>query len=90
MSVSCIIEKQKININSIFGNHPFCSYIYNEEVKPAPGVGEVGLESIGDPLENHLHHEHVGEHLIRILQDRLYDPTLLHVDIFKSLFSNQL
>ena len=53
------------------------SYIYNEEVEPAPGVAEVRLESISHPLESHLHHKHVGEHLVCILQNRLYGPTLL-------------
>lgn len=44
-----------------------CSYVNNEEVEPAPGIAEVQLESVGEPLENHLQNEHVGEHLVRVL-----------------------
>lgn len=65
--------------------HISFSYIYNEEIKPAPGIAEVRLESIGKPLENHLHHKYVSEHLVCILKDRLYELMLLQVDILKSL-----
>lgn len=41
-----------------------CSYIQDEEVQPAPGVGEVLLQSKGDPLKKHLQQEQVGAHLV--------------------------
>lgn len=64
------------------------SHIYDEEVQPAPGVGEVRLKPIGDPLEKHLQHEDVGENLICVLQDDLDDWTLLHVDVLEGLFTH--
>ena len=61
------------------------TYVHDEEVQPAPGVGEVGLEAVGHPLQQHLHDEHVGEHLVRVLQDRLDDAPLLQVDVLEGL-----
>lgn len=75
---------------SVTHSQCYCSYVYDEEVQPTPGVGEIGLESVGDPLENHLYHENIGEHLVCVLQNCLYDPTLLQVDVLKSLFANRL
>jgi len=30
------------------------TYVHDEEVQPAPVVGEVFLETVGDPLQTHL------------------------------------
>lgn len=48
-----------------------CSYIQDEEVQPAPGVGEVLLQSKGNPLEKHLQQEQVGAHLVHGAHHRL-------------------
>lgn len=61
------------------------TYIHNEKVQPAPVVGEILLEAIGDPLEEHFQHKDVGEYLVGSLQNHFYDFSLLDVDIFKCL-----
>lgn len=61
------------------------TYIHDEKVKPAPVVGEIFLEAVCNPLEEHLEHEDVGKELICILQHHLNDLSLLNVDIFKCL-----
>ena len=35
------------------------THINNEEIEPAPGVGEIRLKSIGHPLQQHLNDEDV-------------------------------
>ena len=61
------------------------TYVHNEEIEPAPGIGEVLLEAIGHPLEQHLQHEDVGEHLVGILQQDLDGLPLLQVDVLEGL-----
>lgn len=61
------------------------THIHNEEVQPAPVVGEVLLEAIGDPFEEHLQNKDVSEDLVSILQDDLHDLPLLNVDVLKRL-----
>lgn len=61
------------------------THVHNEEVKPAPGVGEVHLEAVCHPLEQHLHDEDIGEDLVGVLQDGADDWALLNVDVFKGL-----
>lgn len=61
------------------------TYVHDEKVQPAPVVGEVFLEAIRNPLEEHLQHEDVGEHLVGRLQHQLDDFSLLDVDVFKCL-----
>lgn len=61
------------------------THVHNEEVKPAPGIGEVHLEAIGYPLEQHLHDEDVSENLVRVLQDAADDSPLLNIDILEGL-----
>lgn len=70
-------------------NHPpinqLLTYIDDEEVEPAPVVGEVLLEAVGEPLEQHLQDEDVGEDLVCVLQHHLDHPPLLDVDVLKGL-----
>lgn len=66
------------------------TYIHDEKVQPAPVVGEILLEAIGDPLEEHFQHKDVGEHLVGGLQNHFYDFSLLDVDIFKRLRQTQV
>lgn len=61
------------------------AYINNEEIQPAPRVGEIHLEAIGHPLEQHLNDEDVGEDLVGVLQDGTYRLSLFNVDVLKSL-----
>jgi len=61
------------------------THVHDEEVQPAPVVGEVLLEAVRRPLEEHLQHEDVGEHLVGVLQHHLHHLPLLDVDVFKSL-----
>lgn len=61
------------------------THIDDEEVQPAPVVGEVLLEAVGEPLEQHLQDEDVGEDLICVLQHHLDHPPLLDVDVLKGL-----
>lgn len=72
-----------------WGQQVFSSHVHNEEVQPAPSVGEVCPKSIGDPLQNHLHYKHICEDLIRELQNCLYDDTLLQVNVFKCLLTHR-
>lgn len=65
--------------------NPAVTYINDEEVEPAPVVGEVLLEAVGEPLEHHLQDEDVGEDLVGILQHHLDHPPLLDVDVLKGL-----
>lgn len=61
------------------------TYIHDKKVKPAPVVGEIFLEAVCNPLEEHLQHKDVGEDLVCRLQHHLYDFSLFNVDIFKCL-----
>lgn len=61
------------------------THVHDEEVEPAPGVGEVYLEAVSHPLEQHLHDEDVGEDLVSVLQDGADDSPLLDVDVLEGL-----
>lgn len=65
------------------------TYIHNEKVKPAPIVGEILLEAICDPLEEHFQHKDVGEDLVSRLQHHLHNFSFFNVDIFKCLQKKQ-
>ena len=61
------------------------TYVHDEEVQPAPGVGEVFSEAVRHPLQQHLQDEDVGEDFICKLQHNLDCFFLLNVGIFKGL-----
>lgn len=61
------------------------THIDDEEIQPAPRVGEVHLEAVGHPLEQHLDDKDVGEDFVGILQDGAYHLALFDVDVLKSL-----
>lgn len=69
--------------------HECFTYVDDEEVEPAPVVGEVLLEAVREPLEQHLQDEDVGENTIGILQNDLYRLPLLNVHILKGLKSSR-
>ena len=49
------------------------SYHDNDEVEPAPGVGEVFHETKGQPLDAHLEKEDDGEDPVHVVEDVLQD-----------------
>jgi hypothetical protein len=61
------------------------THINNQEVQPAPGIGEIGLKSIGHPFEEHFQDEDVSEDFVSILQHGFDGLPLLNVYIFKGL-----
>ena len=61
------------------------THIHDEEVQPAPVVGEILLEAVGDPLQEHLQHKDVGEDFICVLQDDFHHFPLLDVDVLECL-----
>lgn len=61
------------------------TYIYDQEVEPAPGVGEVLDEAVGHPFQQHLQDEDVGEDLVCIFQHGLDGPPLFYVDVLERL-----
>lgn len=61
------------------------TYSNNEEVQPAPGIGEELDKAIGRPLEQHLQDEDVGEDFVSILQDGSNGLSLLNVDVLEGL-----
>lgn len=65
--------------------YPRGTHIYDEEVQPAPGVGEVGLEAIGDPLQHHLDDKDEGENFVGKFQDDFDGSLSLNVYVFKGL-----
>ena len=65
------------------------TYSHDEEVQPAPGIGEELDEAIGCPLEQHLQDEDVGEDFISVLQDGTDGLPLLDVDVLKGLEERQ-
>lgn len=66
------------------------TYVYNEEVKPAPGVGEVLDKPIRHPLQQHFQDEHVSEDLVCIFQYCFDGPPLLDVNVLKRLYRMDL
>jgi len=66
------------------------TYSHNEEIQPAPGVGEELDESIGAPFQQHLQDENVREDLVCVLQDGPDGFPLFYVNILKSLGNNQI
>lgn len=64
---------------------PLTTHVHNEEVEPAPGIGEVVFEAIGHPLEQHLKHKDKGKHSVGIFQQGLHRGLLVKVIVFKDL-----
>ena len=65
------------------------THIHDEEVQPAPGIGEVGLEAVRHPLQQHLHDEDVGEGFIGVLQNDFNRSSPLKVNVLKCLGERQ-
>lgn len=66
------------------------THIYDEKVQPAPGVGEVGLEAIGHPFQEHLHNKDEGENFVSKLQDDFHGSSSFDVYVFKGLRGGQI
>lgn len=65
------------------------TYVNNEEVQPAPSVGEIDLETICSPFQKHLNDKYVGEDLICIFENDFNHSSLLNVNIFKCLIGEE-
>lgn len=65
------------------------TYSHNEEVQPAPGIGEELNEAIGGPLEQHLQDEDIGEDFVSVIQDGTNGLSLLNVDVLEGLKERQ-
>lgn len=65
------------------------TYSHNEEVQPAPGIGEKLDETVGCPLQQHLQDEDVGEDFVGVLQHGPDGPSLLNVDVLEGLKERQ-
>lgn len=61
------------------------TYIHDKEVQPAPSIRKVGLEAIGNPLEEHLDDKNVGENSVCKFQNDFNSPSSFDVDVFESL-----
>lgn len=61
------------------------TYVHNDEVQPAPGVGEVLDKSVRYPLQQHLQDEDIGEDLVCVLQHYFDAPPLLDVNVLERL-----
>lgn len=61
------------------------AHVYDEKVKPAPSVGEVGLEAVGDPFQEHLNDKDEGENFVSKLQDDLDGSSSFDVYVLKRL-----
>lgn len=62
------------------------TYVYNEEVEPAPRVGEVLDKAVCHPLQQHFQDEDVGEDLVCVFQHCFDGPPLLDVYVLKRLY----
>lgn len=85
----CLKKKKK---EANFTKQPFhgqtdfnSTYIHDEEVQPAPGVCKVLDKAIGNPFQQHLQDEDVGENPIRIFQNDAHGFPLFNVHVFKGL-----
>lgn len=63
-------------------------YHDDDEIQPAPGVGEVFLEAERQPLDQHLDEEDDSEDAVHVVEDVLQDRPLRQVDIFERLSSD--
>lgn len=61
------------------------THVHDEKVQPAPGIGEVGLEAIGDPFQEHLDDKDEGENFVSKLQDDFHGSSPFDVYVFKGL-----
>ena len=58
---------------------------HDDEVQPAPGVGEVLDEAQSQPLDDHLHGEDHSKDSVHVVEDVLQDRPLRQVNVLSSL-----
>lgn len=75
----------RCTLQSDAGKVNWCTYIHNEKVQPAPVVGEVFPETVGDPLQTHFQDEDVGEDLVCVFKHHFDHFPLFNVNVFKCL-----
>ena len=61
------------------------TYHDDDKVEPAPGVGEVVLESECQPLDEHFNEEDDGEDAVHVVKNVLQDRSLRQVNILQGL-----
>lgn len=71
------------------GNIKQDTYSHDEEVQPAPGIGEELDKPVGCPLEQHLQDKDVGEDLVSVFQDSANGLPLFNIDVLKGLKERQ-
>ncbi len=76
----------RCTLQSDAGKVNWCTYIHNEKVQP-PVVGEVFLETVGDPLQTHFQDEDVGEDLVCVFKHHFDHFPLFNVNVFKCLLT---
>lgn len=79
------------SVTTAFARHVTAGFVHvethvdDEEVQPAPGVGEVGLEAVGHPFQHHLDDKDEGENFVGKLQDDFDGSLPFDVYVFKGL-----
>jgi len=74
-----------MSLDRIFNKSAVCAYRDNDEVQPAPRVGEVLLEAVSRLLDQHLDEERYSESTIDLLQRQLQHPPFLQILVLDRL-----
>jgi len=88
--MSCLAEVSALTsarLREIY-NHQYSdrrSYRNDDEVQPAPGIGEILLETVRRPLHYHFAHEYNAERLVHVLQNHHQRLSFLYVHVFYCL-----
>ena len=72
-------------LSLIFPPETVRSYHDDDEVQPAPGVGEVFDEAQSQPLDDHLHGEDHSKDSVHVVEHVLQDRPLRQVNVLGSL-----
>lgn len=83
LCTSCSHQPEERTPNST--NAHWVTHVHDQEVQPAPGIGEVILKAVGHPFEQHLKHKDKREHPVSVLQQGLHCGLPVKVKIFKGL-----
>lgn len=83
LCTSCSHQPEERTPNST--NAHWVTHVHDQEVQPAPGIGEVILKAVGHPFEQHLKHKDKREHPVSVLQQGLHRGLPVKVKIFKGL-----
>ena len=78
-------QLHKLGVGCFLAPSSPLTHHHDDEVQPAPGVGEVLDEAQGEPLDHHLHGEDDSEDPVHVVEDVLEDRPLSQVDVLRSL-----